>query len=63
MTWRRTRVLAIVVAMAGMPFVTSATCDPLSGTFDFYRDDDRCDGLLGDLFCEDWYYDDCWFCF
>ncbi len=75
-TRRKTRAVAIILALAGMPFVTTATCDPMSGTFDFYRNDDQCDGFLGDFLCDVgyyddydddcWYgdcYDDCWYCF
>lgn len=34
--WKRRLVL---LACGAIPLVTTASCDPLSGTFDFYRDD------------------------
>jgi len=50
-----------LVAGAGVPLITSVTCDPYTG-LDFYRDDD-----YGDYYYDgydDYYYGDCfWFCF
>lgn len=55
--------MALAVAVAGIPLITTATCDPYYGVFDFYRDDDYgrdggvLDWLIGDLFYDDCYYD------
>ena len=53
--------VALAVAAAGIPLVTSATCDPYYGTLDIYRDDDHDRGIL-DWFVDDvYYYDDCYY--
>ena len=72
----RTRklVVALAIAVAGAPLITTATCGPYRGTFDFFRDDDYRDRGFLDWFVEDifyygdyyydyyydpYYYDDC----
>ena len=79
MTLTRAKMRLAALACAGVSLITTATCDPYTGTFDFFRDDDRDyfldDGLfyLDDgyyyeevIYYDDYgYYDDCfWFdCF
>ena len=77
MTWRKATALAIGLAFAGIPLITTATCNPASGTFDFFRDDDDYgvwdvfvddgwyyeDYYYDDYYYDDYHYDDCWFCF
>ena len=73
MHWRRAKALLIGLAFGGIPLVTFGTCNPATGTFDFYRDDDHHhdvwdvivdDGYYYDVFCYDDYYDDdCFLCF
>ncbi len=49
----------LALAMGGIPLVTTATCDPRSGRFDFYRNDD--DHYYDDdiIYIDDpFYYDD-----
>ena len=51
-----------VLAIGGIPLITTATCDPVSGAFDFLRDDDFDDGCCYDDYYYDYYYyDDCYF--
>jgi hypothetical protein len=60
--FKRTMVLAAAAAFAGIPLVTTATCDPYTRTFTFYRDDDYEGDDWGffDLFIyDDYYYPDC----
>lgn len=72
----RMKGLFVVFVSAAMPFVTTATCNPRTGAFDFFRDDDS--GFLEDdgfffeedvffyddpYFDEGFYFDDCGFCF
>lgn len=46
------------MAIGAMPWIATATCDPVTGGLDFYRDDDYYDGY----YYEDVYvYDDCGF--
>ncbi len=61
--WTRIRTVLIGLACGAIPLLTSATCDPASATFDFFRDDDGYydDGYVVD---EIIYYDDCYYdCF
>lgn len=59
---RKTLRSLCLVALGVMPLVTSATCDPVSGAFDFFRDDDYYDdGYYEDVYVVDGYYDDCYF--
>ena len=76
--WRKTKAWLIGLACAGIPLVTIGSCDPVTGLFDFYRDDDY-DGYYyddvyyddylyddyyyTDYYYDDYYYDDCFFCF
>lgn len=61
--------LFLGLAIASTPLVTAATCDPYTGYFDFYRDDDYDDDHDGGFFDawgwdDDYYeYDDCFDCF
>ena len=56
---------------ASTTMITAATCDPYSGFFEFYRDDDSGDYFYDDFFFDDgfyyddpFYFDDCFFdCF
>ncbi len=59
MTWNKTKRLFVALAFAGIPLITTVSCDPYRGTFDFFRDDDYHDGgFFGGLFYDDYYYDD-----
>lgn len=46
-----------------MPLVTSATCDPVTGALDFYRDDDYDDYYYEDVYVYEDYYDCYFFCY
>lgn len=65
MTKRRFAWVLAVLAGA-MPLVTTATCDPVTGAFDFFRDDDfgdyYDDYYYDDYYYEDYYYD-CYYCY
>jgi hypothetical protein len=76
MALKRTKALLIALAVAATPLVTTAACDPRTGTFDFFRDDDD-RGLFDvfyyddyysdpyyydDYYYDDYYYEDCFFC-
>ncbi len=75
MTKHKIKRTAAAIAMAGIPLVTQAVCDPATGYFDFYRDDDAdycCDDFDDSYYYDDDpyyyddpYYDDCFlfFCF
>ena len=69
MTKRKIKRTAAAFALAGIPLVTSAVCDPATGYFELYRDDDAdycCDDFDDDYYDDyDYYYDDCFlfFCF
>lgn len=58
-----------VLLAGGSALVTAATCDPVTGAFDFFRNDDNYDdyyydGYYDDYYYEDVYYDDCYYdCF
>ena len=61
---RRTIKMWLVgLACAGIPLVTSATCNPVTGGWSFFRNDD--DPYYYDDYYYDYgYYDDCYFdCF
>ena len=52
----------VALACAGIPLVTTATCDPRTGGLDFFRDDDGYDDGYyydGGYYVD--YYDDCFF--
>ena len=69
----KVRTLLAILAFAGIPLVTTGACDPVRGTFDFYRDDDHgvYDVIVDDGYYYDdyyyyddpYYYDDCYWCF
>jgi hypothetical protein len=46
----------MALAMAGIPLITTVSCDPYGG-LSFYRDDDYDDCY----FWDDCYYNDCYF--
>lgn len=51
-----------LVALGVMPLVTAATCDPVTGAWDFFRDDDYGDYYYDDYYYDDYYYyDDCYY--
>jgi len=59
---RRTKAMLVGLAVGAIPLVTTATCDPVTGAFDFFRDDDFDDCCYDDYYYEDYYYyDDCYF--
>ncbi|MGB2984888.1 MAG: hypothetical protein WBE26_03315 [Phycisphaerae bacterium] len=65
MIWSKAKRVLAALAFAGIPLITTGSCNPYSGTLDFYRDDDYDDLGFFDVFIEDdyyyddWYYDDC----
>ena len=68
---RTIKAWCLALATASTTLITAATCDPYSGFFDFYRDDDSGDYFYDDFFFDDgfyyddpFYFDDCFFdCF
>ena len=62
---RKTKRLGRLIALAlgGIPLITTATCDPYTGTFDLYRDDDFHHHSFFDGYYYEEYvvYDDCFF--
>ncbi len=64
-TKRTTFVMSLAAIAIACPLITTATCDPVFGTFEFFRDDDDFffdDGIYyEDVFFDDVYYDDCFF--
>ena len=63
MTRRTIKMWLVGLACAGIPLVTSATCNPQTGGFNFFRNDDSYydDGYYyDDAYYVD-YYDDCYF--
>lgn len=70
MTKRKRGFLLLGCALAGTPLITTATCDPYSGAFDFFRDDDYGDhNFFDDVLngFDDWGWDShhggCFLCF
>lgn len=61
MVWKRARRLLVVLALAGMPLVTTVRCDPYYGTIDVFRDDDDHHHGLVDVLIDDVFRDDCLF--
>ena len=66
MAWNAGKVkrLIAVVALAGIPLVTTASCDPYTGRLEIYRDDDhhhRDWGFFDIFVSDDYYYDDCYY--
>jgi len=59
MTRKKMGSILAVLAIGGIPLVTSATCDPVTGVLDIFRDDDYYDYYYDDVyFVED--YGDCY---
>ena len=60
---KKTTVLLAAMAAAGIPLITTATCNPYSRTLSLFRDDDYRDRDFGilDWFIDDYYYSDCWY--
>jgi hypothetical protein len=58
-----TKAVFAALAMGGISLITTATCDPVTGAFDFYRDDDFDDCCYDDYYYDDYYYyyDDCYY--
>ncbi len=54
----RAKRLILALACAGIPLVTVGTCDPYTGAFDFFRDDDNDYYYDGYYYYDDYYYDD-----
>ena len=53
------RALIIAFAFAGIPLVTTGTCNPRTGTFDFYRNTDDGEWYEEGVYIDDgWYYED-----
>lgn len=62
MTWKKAKRLLMAVAFAGIPLITTASCDPYYGSLSIYRNDDYHDRDWYDFLTGDWLYDDdCWF--
>ena len=61
MTWAKAKRLVVSLACAGIPLITTASCDPYRGTLDIYRNDDYEDYGYLDVIVDDWFYDDCYF--
>ncbi len=61
MTRRKGRAFLAALALGGMPWITSATCDPVTGAFDLFRNDDYYDDYYYEDVYVDYYYDDCYF--
>ena len=63
MNLKKAKSLILAVAFAGIPLITTASCDPYRGSLDIYRDDDYHDSwfdvIVDDWFYDDRYYDDC----
>ncbi len=61
MTRQKAKALLVGLACAGIPLITTASCDPRRGTFELFRDDhDHRRGLF-DVIVDEWFYDDCSF--
>jgi len=60
--FKKATLLLVGMAAAGVPLVTTATCDPYTQTLQIYRDDDYRDrdwGVFDFFFDNDDYYSDC----
>jgi len=55
---RKLRSALLALAVGATPLITTATCDPVTGGLDFYRDDDYSDYYYEDVYVVD-YYEDC----
>ncbi len=49
---RRLTMLMVAIASAAMPLVTTATCNPATGSMNFFRDDDN------EYWEDDFYYNE-----
>ncbi len=59
-TWTNVKLLVAALTTAGVCLVTTATCDPSTGTFEFFRDDDRDRfGVIDFIFDDPCFFDDC----
>ena len=54
--WGRANAAMFALLAGGIPLITIASCDPRSGTFDFYRNTNS-----GDYADWGYSYDDCWY--
>ena len=64
MTRRTIKMWLVGLACAGIPLVTSATCNPQTGFLNFFRDDDGGYYYDDGYYYDYGYYDDCYFeCF
>ena len=61
MSWTKAKRLLVGLAFAGIPLITTASCDPYRGTLAIYRNDDYYDRGFFDVIIDDWFYDDCYF--
>lgn len=59
MTRRTIKMWLVGLACAGIPLVTSATCDPRTGAFDFFRGDSGNYYYDSGYYVD--YYNDCYF--
>ena len=63
-TTKKAKALLAALALAGIPLITTATCNPRYGTVDIYRNDDYHEHSFWDVvyddcyYCDDWYYDE-----
>ncbi|UCC28998.1 MAG: hypothetical protein JSU86_12430 [Phycisphaerales bacterium] len=60
MSWIKAKRLLAGLAFAGIPLITTASCDPVHGTLEVYRNDDYHDHGIFDV-VGDWFYDGCFF--
>lgn len=49
---RKLKAACIGLLCGGVPLVTTASCDPLTGRFDFFRDDDN------EFYDDEFYYEE-----
>ena len=61
MTRRTIKMWLVGLACAGIPLVTSATCNPQTGGWNFFRDDDGGYYYDDPYYYDYGYYDDCFF--
>lgn len=71
-TFDRLRKAMLLLLVGGSTLVTAATCDPVTGAFRFFRNDDSGDYYddgyyyedvyyYDDYYYDDYYYDDCYY--
>lgn len=62
MAWNKAKKALIALACAGIPLITTASCDPHRGTLSFFRQSDHQRHGFFDVLIDDWFYDDdCFF--